>query len=101
MMWYRKKKLLFILDNDSTSLLLFVFVFVFLFFFQGDVADEDIMDDMLSAENKGKDAFETFMRERLNSAIKDVFSSITLLKLKTFIQRKLKMDLWHTLTNQD
>ena len=56
-------------------------------FFQGD---EDIMDDQLSAENKEKDAFETFMRERLNSATKDVFSSITQLKLKTFKQRKLK-----------
>ena len=63
-------------------MLLFVLVF-----FQGD---EDIMDDMLSAENKVKDAFETFMRERLNSATKDVFSSITQLKLKTFKQRKLK-----------
>ena len=56
-------------------------------FFQGD---EDIMDDMLSTENKGKDAFETFMRERLNPATKDVFSPITQLKLKTFKQRKLK-----------
>ena len=73
-MWYRKK---IILDNDSL-------IFLYYYYFQGDVADEDIMDDMLSTENKGKDAFETFMRERLNPATKDVFSPITQLKLKTF-----------------
>ena len=67
-----------------------LFFYYYYYFFQGDVADVDIMDDMLSTENKGKDAFETFMRERLNPTTKDVFSPITQLKLKTFKQRKLK-----------
>ena len=59
-----------------------------LLIFAGVVAEAAVMEDMLSAKEKGDEACECFIEERLRTSSKDVFARVPQIKLKTFRETK-------------
>lgn len=54
----------------------------------GAIAGKDVTADLLSAETKGKEAADEFIRSRLVTKEKDVFAPIKSFKLKSFATRE-------------